>query len=288
MTVSLLRLNRGVLALTACVVLGIGTRAQAAPEISFVSLFRTSTNTQTGNGNALTSTGSYFNATLTSAQPNDFNTVQLIYPGAGSPTNIAQQDPSIFSFSSSTFPDQATMDASYPTGSYQFNASGVGGSASTTISYLTDHYPGSLPFLTGTDFTNLQGMNAGASFDFHFSPYVTGGQATESFLFFTIFDNTTSSLIYNLSFQPATTTGTTLAANTLTAGHSYTYELIFSNRDLVASPGANFDAVLGFDQRTTGQFTTAAAPEPGTLVLLAVGCIGIVAGRRRSVKAGGD
>ena len=283
MNFSSLCLNRFVLVVAVFGLLGSGARAQSSPEISFVTLYHTAAYNQTGNGNTLTSLGSYFNASLTAAQPNDFNTVQMSYPGAVAPANLLQQSPSYYFFSSGTFPNQTAMDASYPTGIYQFNASGTTGSDSTSTNYLINDYPGSVPYLTGSDFTNLQGMNASTSFNFHFSPFVTGSQATDSFLFFTLFDNTTSTLVYDAGFQPATTTGLTLAANTLNASHSYSYELIYSNRDSVPSPGANFKAVLGFDRRTTGQFSTAAttSPEPSTLALLTLGSLGIVACRRK-------
>ncbi len=60
-----------------------------------------------------------------------------------------------------------------------------------------------------------------------------------------------------------------MPGNTLTNGHDYRYELIFSNLNIVPSPGAVFNGQLGFDYRTTGSFSRA-VPKPTSRILLAV------------------
>ena len=127
----------------------------------------------------------------------------------------------------------------------------------------------------------MQGTNAAAAFTFHFSPFTPDPLATESILFFTIFNFSTNSIVYDAGFLPATTTSLTLAANTLQPGTQYSYELIFSDRTSVASPGADFNAQLGFDRRTTGVFRTAAVPEPASLAITATGALLLIAGLRR-------
>ncbi len=108
-------------------------------------------------------------------------------------------------------------------------------------------------------------MNAGNPFSFLFSPYVTGSGLSESLLFLTLFDFTTGTVVFDAGFKPATTTGLVLPANTLMPSHNYAYELIFSNRLLVDSPGAQFGAQIGYDLRTSGSFITAAVPEPSAI-----------------------
>jgi len=232
----------------------------ARGEISFVNMFRSASLTQTGDGATLASNGYFFASSLFSTGANDFNAVQLTYPGPGSPVSLAQSSPTIFAYQTANVPNQAALDAQFPTGTYAFSATGPGGPDSTSFNYSTDLYPQSQPFLTGTDYSALQGMDATAPFTVHFSPFVTGSGANESFIFFTIRDQATNMLVFDAGFQPATTTSRTLPANTLAPGHTYTYEVIFSNRVGVPSPGANFDAQIGFDFRTTGTFTS--VPEP--------------------------
>jgi hypothetical protein len=207
----------------------------------------------------------------------------MTYPGPGSPVGLSPISSTDFRYQTPFLPNQAAMDAAYPFGTYQFNATGgSAGPASTSFNYTADHYPQSLPYLTGTDYSRLQGMNPNAPFQFHFSPFVTGTGVDDSFMFLTIFDRTTNTFAFVDSFLPPTTTGLTLAAGTLQLDHQYTYELIFSNRLLTPSPGATFDAQIGYDLRTEGNFTSA-VPEPVPLLLLVQGaaCSAWVLYRRR-------
>ncbi len=275
-------MNRS-LALASCVVALVALTPPVQAEISFVNMFRSGGFIQNGDGNSLTTTGYFFSTSLTSANANDYTAVQMTYPGQGSPVNLTQTNPSLFTYQTGIYSTQAAMDADFPTGIYQFAASNTTGTDTTIFAYASDDYPQSLPYLTGTDYTDLQGANSAAPFDFHFSPYVTGSQANSSFLFFTIFDTTTSTQAYNAGFLSSTTTGLTLPANTLQPNHNYTYEVIFSNRDLVSSPGAVFDAQIGFDLRTQGNFTTA-VPAPSGFAAFLIGVVpgvGMVLRRKR-------
>jgi hypothetical protein len=129
-------------------------------------------------------------------------------------------------------------------------------------------------------------MNSTRSFTFLLSPFVTGSQASSSFIFLTIFDFTTGMFVFNAGFLPPTTTSVVLAANTLAANHRFGYEVDFSNRDLVSGTGAAFAPQLGFDVRTTGTFQS--VPEPSSLCLVGIG--GLIGARcwarRRKAVAG--
>jgi hypothetical protein len=257
----------------------------ARASISFVDMFRSDVMTQTGNGNSLTTNGYFLSSDLFSTNANDYNAVQMSYPGPSS-VSLTQTSPTVFTYQTGLLASQAALDTAFPTGAYTYNASGAAGPASTTINYLLNDYARSTPYLTGTDYSQLQGVNAGLPFNVHFSPFVTGGQASSSFIFFTIFDTTSNTQVLNDSFLAATTTGITIPVGTLTAGQNYTYELIFSNRDTVPSPDAEFDAQIGFDLRTSGAFTAAAGaavPEPSAIIVWSLlGCFGIAIARART------
>jgi hypothetical protein len=201
--------------------------------------------------------------------------------------SLSQLSPTFYRFQTPFLANQAAMDAAYPFGSYQFQASKNGGPPdSTSFSYASDHYPQSMPYLTGTDYSALQGMNPFLPFTFHFSTFNPGppGNSDQSDIFLTIFDSTKNVQVFNKGFLPATTTSVTVPAGTLTPGDSFTYELIFDNRVLnISSPGATFPAEIGFEFRTDGSFT-AAIPEPSSILLLspAVAWLAWVAHRRRA------
>jgi hypothetical protein len=256
----------------------------ARAQISFVDMFRSDFLLQTGNGNTLTDLGFRFDTRLFSVGAGDFTTADMTYPGPGSPDTLTPITPTALAFQAGLYATQAAMDADFPFGTYQYDANGPAGPDSTSFNYAADVYPQSLPFLAGTDFTDLQNVDPGAPFAFDFSPFVTGGGATSSFIFFSLFDQTAAASAFDAGFLAPTTTGLVLPAGTLLAGHSYSYELIFSNRVQVASPGADFDAQIGFDFRTSGRFTAAAVPEPSVLAFLAAPLLLAGYGLRRRMR----
>lgn len=271
--------------LLAAVLAATATTARA--DISFVDMFRNNAYIQNGDGNSLTSNGSFLSLRLTSTGPNDYDSVVASYPGPGSPVNLDPVTPTLFQYQTGSFPDQAAMDAAFPSGTYTFDAMNNANTDSASFEYTSNHFAQTLPYLTGTDYSDLQGMNAAAAFTFHFSPYTPDPTVNEALFFFTIFDRTTNAFVYNANFLPSTTTELTVAANTLTAGHSYSYEIIFSDRTLVDSPGAEFNAQIGFDVRTTGAFSAAArsVPEPSALALAGLGGLGLIGYGRIRRKA---
>lgn len=245
---------------------------------------------QIGDGNALTLNGTFFSADLNSSAPNAYTSASVTYPGPGSPQTLTQDSPIDYLFQTELLPDLATMETDFPKGTYTFQ--GVNGPTTDTASlnYSADDYPQSNAYLTGTDYSSLQGMDATQAFTFHFSPDITGSNATQSFIFFTIYDETTGIVAFNDGFLPAATTSVVLPANTLMSGHLYGYELDYSNRDILSNPGdggdggdgGGVDAQLGFDTRTDGTFATA-GPEPGSAAMLAIaGFAGIFLLKRRS------
>ena len=238
-------------------------RAQA--QVSFVNMFRSDSSLQTGNGNTLTSQGYFFSAGLSSQNAGDFTDASLSYPGPASPVTLSSETPTNFGYQTPFFPTQAAMDAAFPMGTYTFSATGGNaGPATATLDYLADGYPTTQPYLTGTDYTNLQNVSALAPITAHFSSFATNATAASQFEFFTIVDTTLGSLVYDAGFLPPATPSITIASDTLQPGHSYRYELIDSNRFSVSGAGGQFAPLLGFDLRTNGAFSTAAVPEPGS------------------------
>jgi hypothetical protein len=261
--------------------------------IEFMDIFRNQASEQTGDGAVLTPIGTFFSTRLNSSFASEYNDVTLSYPGAGSPVSLSELNPPSTTYGyQSGLISKATLDADYPAGTYSYTATGAGGTdhASIDYSFSDSDYPATLPFLTGNDYSKLQGMNSESAFTFHFSPYDPGNSASEGLLFLEIFDVTEGKVVYSDGFLPPTTTELTLAGGTLTAGHSFTYELVYSNRTEIDSPDTTFATTAGFDLHTLGAFSSAAAPvpEPATLLMLTQGIVlggWIIRRRRMKMKA---
>jgi hypothetical protein len=254
-----------------------------AGNISFVNIFGNISYEQTGDGNTLSLNGTFFSADLIASIPNAYTSASVSYPGPDSPQTLSQISPTDYGFQTGFLPDLATMEAAYPFGAYSFQGVNGANTDTATLTYTADDYAQSSPYLTGTDYSSLQGMDPTQNFTFHFSPYVTGSTATASLIFFTISDATTGTTAFTTGALPSTTTSVVLPANTLTHGDLYSYELDYSNRDVLSdAAGANFPPLLGFDTRADGVFTTSAAPEPsGSAMLLAAGFAGFLMLKRR-------
>ena len=123
----------------------------------------------------------------------------MTYPGAGSPVSLTSSGPFDYLFQTPSLADKATMDTAFPTGTYQVNASGSG-TGSTSYSYAADDYAQANPFLTGTDYSSLQGMNPSQAFTFHLSPFTNAGTPAFSFIFLSVFDITKGQTVFNQGF----------------------------------------------------------------------------------------
>ncbi len=244
-------------------------------------MYRSNTYVQTGDGNSLSSGGSFFTLNLTSVNSGDYDTVEASYPGPGSPVALGSISPTLFAYQTPTLPTQADMDAAFPLGTYQLSATSIGGTDTTSFEYSGDHYAETLPYLSGTSYSALQNMNPFANQMVDFSPDAFDPASSFAYIFFTVHDNATNSIVFDAGFLPATTTSETIPAGTLLPGGSYTYEVIFSDRIDVPSPGATFEAEIGYDLRTTGTFAT--APEPAGWLSACIGLLVVALWRRYRV-----
>lgn len=245
----------------------------ARATISFVDMYRTNQYVQTANGAAGTAfDSSYVDFDLIASTANEFSTVLAFYPGPDSPATLTPYgEPGRYSYRSPIFTTAGARDIAYPTGTYTFTANSSSENATTMINYANDAYSATLPFLMGTTFSDAQGLNSAAPFTFQLSPFIPDANADDKFIFFNIFDAVTGDVVFSSNFLPPNTTSVSLNAGTLNPDTAYVLDLDYSDRVFTASPGADFDATLGFDVRTEAGFFTAPVPEPGSTALLALG-----------------
>lgn len=273
---------------TACVVTVLGfsstVHAQTPPAAAFVQHVRTGHAVQTGDGNQLTLTGYRFMSNLAVVPGHGFETASWSIPG-GETIVLPLNDVGFgFDYHSELFATQEQMDQRFPAGAHVYTLSGLGQSESVTLNAAVGPYPDSFPYLTGSTFSDLQGMEAGNAFDFHISPIGTPAPGTEQTITFFVDDVLTGETRFSSGGLAAPSVTTlTMPANTLQAGRTYQFQFYLGNRvDLTADNAAG--ASQGFTLLTTGEFTTA-VPEPETVGLMLAGLGFLGAVRRRRTAA---
>jgi hypothetical protein len=274
-----------------CICVAVGSLVSAASgavapaqaqQLADAFTFKNVTYAQGGlDGSVISSTGAFFNAGVDLQNPGDFDGVTLTYPGSGGPQALPQTGPKSFGIGPS-FASQAAMDAAYPFGDYVLTASNSTTMATDTetLHYTADAYAGNVPALTASSYDALQGVKTSLGMlTLDFNAQDASPLATSTFNFFTIFNSP-----INCGFLSPATTSCTIDPQELKPGHTYTYELDFSNR-IESSPNGVLDGV-NFDVRTDGTFTTA-VPEPGVwaLMLLGFGGLGAAMRARRGALA---
>src|SRR5579875_2546726 len=90
-----------------------------ASDISYVDMYRNVSYQQTGNGNTLSLNGTFFYVDLNSTTANAYTSAFVTLPG-GSSIPLSQTDPTDYAYQTDLLPNQAAMDAMFPTGTYTF------------------------------------------------------------------------------------------------------------------------------------------------------------------------
>ncbi len=230
----------------------------------------------------VTSTGGFFSGRAFVASSGDYTGGALSYGGPGSPQtlNFVPADVA-WEYGSPSDPSFTDLQAAFPTGDYTFNLTGAS-PTSVTINYAGGAYSNT-PELAVASFNALQGLNAANSVTLDFNTMDPSPNATDSFVFFSVF-NASNATVASGSFLPSDTTSVSIAGGTLMPGQTYTFELLFSDRI------SGFDNVAGvpttqfYDSRTDASFSTAAGavPEPSTwaMMLIGFGGLGLTVVRR--------
>lgn len=274
---------------TACAIAVIGlssaAQSQTPPAAAFVQQVRTGYAVQTGDGNQLTQTGYRFMTNLSVVPGHGFEIASWSIPG-GETIVLPLNDVGFgFHYESELFATRALMDQRFPAGDHVYTLSGPGRLEPVTLNAAVGPYPDAFPYLTGSTFSALQGMEAGNPFDVHISPVAAPTPGREQTIAFFVDDVLTGETRFaDGGIVDPSFTSLTMPAHVLQAGRRYQFQFYLGNRvDLTADNAGG--ASQGFTLLTTGEFTTA-VPEPQTHALMLAG-LAIVAAtlRRRRLPA---
>lgn len=282
------RIANAVRTACACVVTVVGlspaAHAQTAPAAAFVQQVRTGYAVQTGDGNQLTQTGYRFMTNLSVVPGHGFEIASWSIPG-GETIVLPLNDVGFgFHYESELFATRELMDQRFPAGDHVYTLSGPGRLEAVTLNAAVGPYPDAFPYLTGSTFSALQGMEAGNPFDVHITPVAAPTPGREQTIAFFVDDVLTGETRFaSGGLAEPTLTTLTMPAHTLQAGRRYEFQFYLGNRVDMAADNSG-GASQGFTLLTTGEFTTA-VPEPATVGLMFAGLaiVGVALRRRQPV-----
>ncbi len=272
-----------------------------AAQISFVDQANNAAYTQTGAAQPAAGSALFFFAGQINMQnPGDFSAGNVATPN-GQPTNGTNNglNPDMTLLTSTVFQYESPIlsasayNTEFPNGIYTYTATDTPNQV-VTVNQTGTAYATSIPYLT--DFTGLQGLNPATPFTVTWDSFTgalggtcAGSATTCSFVFFDIFRNSDASLVFGADFQSSSSTSVTIPANTLSPLTSYSFQLIFSNRQIgsYSSGTAAFAPEFLSDVRTLGDFRTGAAtavPEPSSITLALIGLAVVLPFGRKKLR----
>jgi PEP-CTERM motif len=223
----------------------------------------------------VTSTGGFFSGRAFVASASDFSGGTLTYGGSGSPQTLSYVPADVaweYGLGDASFSD---LQTAFPNGGYEFDLTGgTMGPATVSLNFDGDAYSNT-PQLAAASFSALQGLNAAAPITLDFNPMDVSPNATPGAnnIFFSITNSSGATVFSDALSTDATSV--TIGGGTLSAGQSYSFDLLFDDR-IVDSSG-EFLKTQFYDTHTDGSFSTAAeaVPEPSTWAMMLMGFVGL-------------
>jgi hypothetical protein len=272
---------KNLIAAAVVVLLGTVGVVRAGPDITEFDINFNAQYTQTITG--VSATPFYYFGSRVDQDAGAYNQGSFAYPGPGSPQAYTlTSGNTLFNFQTTPISTRAALDTAYPFGTYTASVTNtVSGATNTdTIQYTQTAYTSSVPALTPSTYSGLQGLNVTHPFTFNFNAQTPNPLANVSYTFLTLFGPNGTSFAIGSFLSPGTTS-VVLPANTLLPNTQYSFDLDFSDR--ITGTSTTATNIL-FDVRTDGTFTTAAVPEPCGLALAGIGLAGAAVRSRRGRK----
>ncbi len=237
---------------------------------------------QTGAGNPLDVHGFEYIVHFALNPGHGLTEAALIVPGPSGArlVDMTLLDNSLFVFRSPSFAEPDALDAEFPEGPYAVEAGGPSTTFEFTVPQLTEVYPGDFPRLTGTTFTDLQGMDTSLPFEFHVTPLPLFEEADRQSVQLFVDDKESGETAFSGPMPAGDVSSVTMPAHLLQPGRTYVWSLYHGNSVDAEHPDLLNGISASYVFMTQGEFVTA-VPEPATFVLACAG-LALVAGRLRA------
>ncbi len=265
-----------------CTLIAVTLAAPAAANITFHEIALWQQHTQTSDSQPGAPSSYLFTARVFANTANEVMNGTVDTP---SNTSHALSPSGAFAsvFADGSHGSLASLTGAYGPGTYDFNLTdGPHAGETDSVVFGNPGWADSTPYLTGTTYSDLQGMDVTQAFNITWNTWNSTGDATSRQTYFYLFDVTANANVYGNQGNPNSFTGITINPNTLIAGHTYRYSLNFGALTQSQSQGDfNPSFATASMYVTTDGFFTTAVPEPVTSLLLAPGLVWL-ARRQRS------
>jgi hypothetical protein len=254
--------------------------SSAEADVTFFELFKKETFVQTSNAQPSAPAAFEGAADMGYNSASQLSSAQVTVASPLSPITLNRDFPTAnYSHFSQTEASAAALDTDFPdSATYTYSISGgtLGTHSATLTTPASSQYPLQVPYLNGTAYSDLQGMDSTAPFQFTFDGFTPPGVSGFALMFMHISRATNGQVDYIMS-GTNTLTSLVAPAHTLQPNTAYNGDLFYRYFIMTNVFGAGFSGAhsqVEYDLDTHFTFTTA-VPEPTAFFLAAVGFIGL-------------
>jgi hypothetical protein len=278
-----MRVIRGiipVLGLAAAGLVGLIGTARAQVQNADVGINQSYTQTS---DSTTVSDGGFFSARVFFTNTGDYTTGTLTLPSTATRTLADQGYTPDVEIGYEDTGSLSYLNSTYGAGNYNYSVSGgTQPAAAFSITYAGDAYP-NVPLVT--NLSALQGADAADPITLDLNGMSVSPNATPGVnnIYLDVYTSVGGTLAYYSGALATDTTDIVIPADTLSAGVGYYFDLVYDDRIVSTTDDGSVTLTQFYDIGTTGDFSTAAVPEPSTWAMMLLGFAGLgFAGYRRT------